>query len=159
MPTLHIIHGYIGAGKTTFAKKLEHELNCIRFSSDEWICDIYGDNPPKEYFVDYKNRIMKKIWWLTEEILINGQDVIMDCGFWKLSSRDRARELAEYCNAGHKLYYVKCNEKTMKARALYRSEQMPSGELYVNESTYEDLKAIFEPISNESHQVIDTELE
>ena len=32
MATAHLIYGYLGAGKTTFAKKLERELPAIRFS-------------------------------------------------------------------------------------------------------------------------------
>jgi len=37
-----MIHGYLGTGKTTFARKLERELPAIRFSHDEWITRIFG---------------------------------------------------------------------------------------------------------------------
>lgn len=36
-PTLHLIHGYLGAGKTTFARKLEIDTKALRFTLDEWI--------------------------------------------------------------------------------------------------------------------------
>jgi predicted kinase len=32
MRTAHLIHGYLGAGKTTFAKTLEKEAIAIRFT-------------------------------------------------------------------------------------------------------------------------------
>jgi hypothetical protein len=37
MSTAHLIHGFLGAWKTTFAKKLEAELGAVRFSQDEWM--------------------------------------------------------------------------------------------------------------------------
>jgi predicted kinase len=46
MATAHLIHGYLGAGKTTFARRLEEELPAIRFSHDEWMTNLYGDDPP-----------------------------------------------------------------------------------------------------------------
>jgi adenylate kinase family enzyme len=34
-PVAHIIVGFIGAGKTTFARKLEKETGVMRFTKDE----------------------------------------------------------------------------------------------------------------------------
>ncbi|WP_084678562.1 AAA family ATPase [Actinopolymorpha alba] len=44
MPTAHLIHGYIGAGKTTFAKRIEQDAAAVRFSADEWLTTLYGDD-------------------------------------------------------------------------------------------------------------------
>jgi predicted kinase len=52
MPTVHMIHGYLGAGKTTFARRLEQELPAIRFTHDEWMARLYGIDPPVEHFAD-----------------------------------------------------------------------------------------------------------
>jgi len=35
MSAAHLIHGYLGAGKTTFARQLERDIPAIRFSHDE----------------------------------------------------------------------------------------------------------------------------
>ncbi|HLH02610.1 MAG TPA: AAA family ATPase [Bryobacteraceae bacterium] len=43
MPTVQMIFGYLGAGKTTFARKLERELPAIRFTLDEWVTRLFGD--------------------------------------------------------------------------------------------------------------------
>jgi predicted kinase len=38
-PIVYIICGFIGAGKTTFAKKLEKKTGAVRITKDEWsIC-------------------------------------------------------------------------------------------------------------------------
>jgi predicted kinase len=46
MATAHLIDGYIGAGKMTFARSLEQELPANRFSHNEWTANLYGDDPP-----------------------------------------------------------------------------------------------------------------
>ena len=60
MPTAHLIHGYLGAGKTTFARQLERDIPAIRFSHDEWMVRLYGDDPPIErsrFFIgEFTNR-------------------------------------------------------------------------------------------------------
>jgi predicted kinase len=37
MPTAHLIHGFLGVGKTTLARQLEQKIPAIRFSHDEWM--------------------------------------------------------------------------------------------------------------------------
>jgi predicted kinase len=51
-----LIHGYLGAGKTTFARQLERTIPAIRLSHDEWMVRLYGDNPPIEHFADFYGR-------------------------------------------------------------------------------------------------------
>ena len=36
-PLAHIIIGFIGSGKTTFARRLERETGAIRFTKDKWM--------------------------------------------------------------------------------------------------------------------------
>jgi predicted kinase len=59
MPTTHLIHGYVGAGKTTFARRLEQELPAIRFSHDEWMTRLYGDDPPVDQIPELQHRVSK----------------------------------------------------------------------------------------------------
>jgi predicted kinase len=48
LATVHLIHGCLGAGKTTFAKKLAEEVNGVRFNPDEWMVRLYGEDPPAD---------------------------------------------------------------------------------------------------------------
>ena len=45
MSEIHLIHGFIGFGKTTLAKQLEKSLPAIRFTHDEVMLSKYGRNP------------------------------------------------------------------------------------------------------------------
>ena len=42
-PIAYIISGFIGAGKTTFARKLEKETGAIRITKDEWVIKNFGN--------------------------------------------------------------------------------------------------------------------
>lgn len=39
-PKAFLIHGFLGAGKTTFAKRLEEEEKALRFTHDEWMSQL-----------------------------------------------------------------------------------------------------------------------
>jgi predicted kinase len=57
MATIHLMHGFIGFGKTTIAEKLAKELPAVRLNNDEFMELLYGRNPPPELYQDYYNRI------------------------------------------------------------------------------------------------------
>ena len=69
MTNLHLIYGFAGAGKTTFARKLETDISAIRFTHDEWMVKLYGNNPEEQKFSDYYERISDLIWNLTMQLL------------------------------------------------------------------------------------------
>ena len=41
-PIVYIICGFIGAGKTTFAKKLEEKPGAVRIPKDDWSIRLIG---------------------------------------------------------------------------------------------------------------------
>jgi predicted kinase len=74
--TAFLIHGYLGAGKTTLARRLEIEEAAIRFTHDEWMRFLYaprdarscwptGDDLPETRFSKYAERVsgvMETVW-------------------------------------------------------------------------------------------------
>jgi predicted kinase len=65
MATAHLIHGYLGVGKTTFAGQLGQRIPAIRFSHDEWMKRLYGDDPPVEHFEEFCQRVweqLEEVW-------------------------------------------------------------------------------------------------
>ena len=81
MPTAHLIHGYLGAGKTTFARRLERNIPAIRFSHDEWMVRFYGNDPPIEHFADYCRRVYEQMEEIWPRCLELGLNVVLDFGF------------------------------------------------------------------------------
>jgi predicted kinase len=155
MATLHLLYGFTGAGKTTYAKQLEHEISAIRFTPDEWMIKLYGQNPPVEDFDDHLKRIIDLIWQLAAQIIHFGQDVILDFGFWSRASRDEAREKAQVMKAEVKLYYISTPEQLMKERVLQRSDVLPESALMIDDYAFELFKSRFEKLAqDESHIVV-----
>jgi predicted kinase len=153
MPTLHMIYGFVGAGKTTFAKKLEHTLPAIRFPHDEWMNKLYGKNPPLEHFADYYGRVHDLIWVYAARLLELKQDVILDSGFWSRDSRDEARAKAVKLNAETKLYFLDVPEAVMLERVRKRNENL-QGSLYIDDHAFELFKTRFEPLGEDEEYVV-----
>lgn len=151
--TLHMVYGFVGAGKTTFAKKLEHTLPAIRFTHDEWMNKLYGENPPLEYFADYYARVYDLIWVYTTRLLELKQDVILDCGFWSRGSRDEARAKATALGATYQLYFLDAPEEVLKERVRKRNENL-QGSLYIDDEAFELFKSRFEPLYEYEEHVL-----
>src|SRR6185436_3980215 len=93
---LILICGLPGTGKTTLAKKLASEIPAIRFCPDEWMEDLgvtRGD-------AKLRDALEKRFLILAKDILINGQSVILEYGFWAKSERDELLHLARSLNIG-----------------------------------------------------------
>jgi predicted kinase len=151
MATAHLIHGYIGAGKTTFALRLERDLCAIRFSHDEWVTALYGNDPPADLFSEYARRVTSVIWTLWPRCLVLGQDVILDLNFWSRVQRDEARRTAVENGGTYRLYRLHCAEETAWARVSDRNTRSNDC-LYIARNTFELLKQRYEPLdADEEH--------
>jgi predicted kinase len=151
--TLHMIHGFVGAGKTTFAKKLEQDLPAVRFTHDEWMSQLYGDNPPLEMFADCYSRVQDLIWVYATRLLELNQDVILDSGFWSRASRDEARKKAKAIGVEYKLYFLNVSEEVMLERTRKRNENL-HGSLYIDDHAFELFKTRFEPLETDEEHVV-----
>lgn len=152
MPTAHLIHGYLGAGKTTFARQLEVELPAIRFTHDEWTSRLYGDDPPFELFASYH----RKVWALMQETWVRcltlGLDVVVDMNFWRRADRDAARSAIATISADYKLYELKCTESDAWRRIDARNNDL-KGSLLITRATFDFLKDRFEPLGDDEDRV------
>ncbi|MGI8932816.1 MAG: AAA family ATPase [Phormidesmis sp.] len=146
MPIAHLIHGFVGSGKTTYAINLARELPALRLSVDDWLTSLYGQNPPSDKFEEYQSRITSLIWQVATQTLSLGQDVILDFGFWSRSSRDDARQRLQNIGVTSVLYRVVCSDNVMRERTLSRTAQMPDGALYIDENVLRELSRKFEPL-------------
>ena len=152
MPTAHLIHGYLGAGKTTFAKRLEADLPALRFSHDDWMSRLYGEDPPEADFAENHRRVWDLMGTLWPRALALGMDVVLDLGFWRRAERDRARELARAAGAEVHLYSLGCSDEVAWARIEARNRDL-DGSLLITRDTFEVLKARFEPLGSDEDWV------
>src|ERR1700746_2255549 len=129
MATAHLIHGFLGVGKTTFARQLEERLPAIRFSHDEWMARLYGDDTPVEYFADFYRRVWEQMEDVWPRCLELGLNVVLDFGFWTRRERDAVRARVATIGAQSRLYRVTCAEEEAWRRIERRNTDL-SGSLF-----------------------------
>lgn len=124
MVTVHMICGFAGSGKTTFAKRLAHETEAIRFSKDEWMANLYGISPSPDSFGEFEERISELSWEYIERLINLNIDCVLDFGFWNRAERDKTRQrIAEY-GAKHILHFLDAPLDVMKQRVVDRSSKL-----------------------------------
>lgn len=152
MPTAHLICGYIGSGKTTFARQLETDTGARRFTHDEWMVKRYGSNPPADRFQQYYDEVSADIWNDALALLTQGQDIILDFGFWKRADRDDAR--ARLLSYDVKFYVVVCDLDTAWDRVQERNKNTGSEYLLIERNTFETLLQQVEPIGQDEQVIL-----
>ena len=70
-----LVHGYLGAGKTTFAKRLAEQTSAVRYSPDELIVERHGHDPPAPRFAEYHDRVYDEVNAAWPQTLEHGSDV------------------------------------------------------------------------------------
>lgn len=148
-PIVHLLHGFIGSGKTTFARQLEREIGAVRCSHDEWMIRLHGWNPPEEHFSEYRSQVEDLIWDEAARLVGTGTDVILDIGFWTRESRDDARNRTCSIGATAKFYEVFCPREIMRTRALERSQSPTVDSLWIDGAGFDKLITGFEPMQDD----------
>jgi predicted kinase len=114
MATAHLIHGFLGSGKTTFARRLENELPALRFTHDEWMTRLYEDDPAINDFAIFFSRVSAHIDRLWLRCLALGVDIVPDLNFWSRRQRDEARATADAAGAATRLYRLCPEDETWR---------------------------------------------
>jgi predicted kinase len=154
MATVHLIHGFLCCGKTTFAKELESRTGGIRISLDEWMTELTGD--PVHLDQPFVERIYAQMMRLWPQLAARGLDVILDFGFWRRRYRDEARAKAVAIGASVRLYRIWCSDDVARARCRERNKRLGAS-YHVSDEGFEEMRSRFEPLDpDEQHDVVET---
>ena len=148
MATAHLIHGYLGAGKTTFARRLEVERRAVRFTPDEWMAGLFGEDPPENTFQRNLTNVLRLLEDLWLRCLVLGVDVVLDYGFWRRAERNHVRAIVKNVGAEVALYRLTCPDEEARTRVGKRN--LDEGRsLFIAPATFETLKSRFEPLDSD----------
>lgn len=152
MPTLTLLCGLPGSGKTTYARQLE-TAGAVRFSADDWMVPLFGQHLPREVF-DARLRAVKALQWdLTCHLLGKGLDVVLDYGFWTRADRDEYRAKAEALGALCTLVYFDVPLPERRQRIRQRNSALPSGTYELDDAALDLFASRFEPPHADEHAV------
>ena len=101
VPTLFLITGLPGSGKTTLARQLEQQHCAVRFTPDEWMMPLFGagESANRRWLLE-----SELFWRLAARLLGLGTNVILDYGLWAREERDLFLERGEALGATVRLY-------------------------------------------------------
>jgi predicted kinase len=137
---LILICGLPGAGKTTLAKELAQEVRAVRLSPDEWKHALGIDY----YDEAARLRLENRLWMLAQELLMLGQSVILENGFWAREERDELRLAGRALGTTVELHYLAAPVEELWRRLELRNDEVKPGAVPIKRSDLEQWAAQFE---------------
>lgn len=110
--TVHLLAGLNGAGKSTYARRLERECPAVRFTLDEWMLRLFQLSYDDPRYPELSERCQGLIWDLAQQVLETGTDVVLDWNQWNGTRRETWRDKA--ISVGHRpvLHYLQVSVDT-----------------------------------------------
>lgn len=152
-PTLHLLMGLPGAGKTTLAKTIQKITKAARLSSDDYRILIY---PEPTFSQKEHDNLYGLLDHSVGHLLEADHDVIYDANLNRRVHRDEKYALAEKYGAKVKLWWVKTPQELAKQRRIDEQDHLliPEGE--TPEKMFDRIAEVFEPPGeDENFTVVD----
>lgn len=121
-PTLHLLIGLPGSGKTTLARRLEQEHAALRLTPDEWMGPLFGAGES-----DGKRWVLESelLWGVAARALGLGVNVVLDYGLWSRSERSEFRARGEALGARVELHVLDLPREELWRRLDARNRDLP----------------------------------
>ncbi len=140
-PTLYVMVGLPGAGKTTLAKRLEEEHAALRLTKDEWMMPLFGWGE----FGNKREVVEALLWKIAARALSLGVNVVLDYGLWGRSERDDYRARAAALGARVQLHYLDAPIDELWRRIDARNKKLKAGDVPISRAQLEEYWSIFDP--------------
>src|SRR5215831_14276558 len=114
---LVLICGLPASGKTTLARRLAPKIPAIRLDKDHWTTQLGRDVWDDEFRV----LLEAQLWALTQDLLAQGQSVILEWGHWARVERDEKRLGARALGVAVELHYLDVPLEELIERAERRN--------------------------------------
>jgi predicted kinase len=140
VPTLFLIVGLPGAGKTEHAKALAAEHSALRLTPDEWMIPLFGDPQP----AGKRDIVEGRLIWLALEALRLMTNVVLDFGLWGRDERSALRWLARSVGASSEIVYLPVDRATQIERIQHRWVRTPHETFVITEADVDSWRSQFE---------------
>ncbi len=143
--TLHFLIGKMGAGKSTYSKKLAVDTGYILISEDKWLAQLFPDEINN--FDDYINRHRRLLSLLEDhikQILKAGSSVILDFPGNTVETRTWFKAVAQSANAPLLAHYIKASDEKCLAQIKIRRVEQPIRAKFDTPEVFQQVNRFFE---------------
>lgn len=157
-PTLHLISGLPGSGKTTYAEGLRADSGAGLFSLDRWLVTAYGRYSLAEVgHEEHTRRVLacrELMWASASELLQRRTDAILDDGFFLREHRRRYVEMASALGVRTTIHYVHASLDVIRRRLERRNQHLPPHNFYIDPEVLVGFVGLYEVPSAEEGAAI-----
>ena len=153
-PIVYVICGFIGAGKTTFAKKLEEKTGAVRITKDEWSICLIGNDPTIDGYEEWDTKIIELSRAVAFQLVEKGIDVIIDEGFWAREQRVELRRRIDAIGAKEVLYYVEAPIETIRDRVVGRNNNLSKDSFTISREMFDNYLKYWQPPGEDEDYVL-----
>ena len=157
-PIVYIICGFIGAGKTTFAKKLEEKTGAVRITKDEWSICLIGNDPTIDGYEEWDTKIIELSRDVAFQLAEKGIDVIIDEGFWAKEQRDELRRKIDAIGAKAVMYYVDTPIEKIRERVVGRNNNLTKDSFKISREMLDNYLKYWQPPSEHEDYILASEV-
>lgn len=153
--TLIFFCGKMGAGKSTYAKKLASELGAVFLSEDEWLAVLY----PKEIknfddYIKYSSRLKPLLKEHVQSMLHSGISVVLDFPGNTKKQRAWFKEIFSEEQILHRLIYMKADDQLCLMRLEQRRQSLPERARFDTEEVFHRVTGYFQaPTDDEGYNI------
>ena len=155
MPTLILICGMAGTGKTTLAKELARSRRAFRFCPDEWIRAVIRDESDKPELDRLRDPVESLQWKMAQKLLCLDVSVILENGFWGKEERVKYRSEGTAIGARVELYYLDVAKEQAWRRIERRNTELHDGSFRITRREFDSWWTLFTPPDSEEIKCYD----
>jgi predicted kinase len=123
------------------ARRLAPKIPAIRLDKDQWTTQLGADVWDDEF----RTRLERQLWALTQELLAQGQSVILEWGHWARAERDEKRLGARALGVGVELLYLHAPLEELIDRAERRNASGEWTASPIHRAHFQQWVTIFQP--------------
>jgi predicted kinase len=157
-PIVYLICGFIGAGKTTFAKKLEGNTGAVRITKDEWSIHFIGNDPAIAGYAEWDTKIIELSRSFAFQLVEKGIDVIIDEGFWEKETRVKMKKRIEALGAREVLYYLDTPIETIRERVVARDSNLTKDSFRIGREMLDNYLTYWQPPGEDEDYILASEM-
>lgn len=124
---LHLVIGPVGAGKSTFARRLADDERAVHLDLDAWMAALFAADRPQTdtmpWYLERTERCIAQIWSTTRQLVAVGTNVVLEIGMIRRADRHRLYGWIDADALDVKVWVVDAPREVRRARVEQRNRE------------------------------------